>query len=156
MKTADLTGALLDYWVARAETKGKGMRWEQQGRDWIGFGTIGSSPEFAFWIVTDATLLHDRAGLSAAYPSARFYSPSTNWAQGGPILERMRLLEANGCVGGMGWYVRGPWAPCDGDQVYGDTLLEAAMRSYVLSKFGREVPDEGAAIQAAAQGEQDA
>ena len=60
------------------------------------------------------------------------YSPSTNWAQGGPIIEREEiaiLLE----------YPKSWWAT-DGDtRSSGDTPLIAAMRCYVASKLGDEV-----------------
>ena len=70
-----------------------------------------------------------------------FY-PSTDWAQGGPIIERERISVDNqtnvnperwGAViwGVVGWF-------------YGDSILEAAMRCYVASKLGDEVeiPEE--------------
>jgi hypothetical protein len=49
------------------------------------------------------------------------------------------------CTGGGGWYVRSRHRPCDGDQFYGETLLVAAMRAYVASKFGDAVSNNGAA-----------
>jgi hypothetical protein len=52
MKTSELTGAALDWAVAKCE--GVLMRWERS--------------------------THDEAPLE--------YSPSTDWAQGGPIIER--------------------------------------------------------------------
>ena len=64
-------------------------------------------------------------------------SPSTNWAHGGPIIEREEiaiLLE----------YPKSWWAT-DGDvRSSGDTPLIAAMRCYVTSKLGDdvEIPEE--------------
>lgn len=134
MKTSELTGALLDYWVAKADSKGSGMRWEQHGSDWIGFGRIGSSPEFACWIVTDASTLHDRATLRDSYLSARFYSPSTDWSLGGPIIERERINITERDGGAWQAHYSGSWAK------HGPTPLVAVMRAYVASKFGYEVP----------------
>tara|TARA_R110000796_G_C14209960_1_gene393103 strand:+ start:64 stop:489 length:426 start_codon:yes stop_codon:yes gene_type:complete len=60
------------------------------------------------------------------------YRPSTEWAHGGPIIERERL-----CVydDGYGWS-----ADSDGSQRQaGPTPLIAAMRCYVASKLGDEV-----------------
>jgi len=65
------------------------------------------------------------------------YSPSTNWAQGGEIIERelIRLDTA--------WnYVDGNWAArmdTVGGWWEGDTPLIAAMRCYVASKLTDEV-----------------
>lgn len=69
------------------------------------------------------------------------FHPSTNWAQGGPIIERERISvgtdenewSADITVGPTG-FVRG----------FGPTPLIAAMRCYVASKLGDEVeiPDE--------------
>lgn len=74
-----------------------------------------------------------------------WYSPSTNWAQGGPIIEREGINLDN--------YEKNPrwsaWTPApdreSGEaQAYGPTPLIAAMRCYVASKLGNEVnvPEE--------------
>ena len=73
------------------------------------------------------------------------YSPSTNWAQGGPIIERERidlipLYDDNE-------FDVDTWAACATDDdivIYGTTPLIAAMRCYVASKLGStvEVPAE--------------
>ena len=70
----------------------------------------------------------------------------TNWAQGGPIIERIKGLEFKH------WLESKPESCCEvhihnyeGDWVaFGPTPLIAAMRSYVASKLGEtvEVPDE--------------
>ena len=66
------------------------------------------------------------------------WSPSSNWAHGGPIIEHERI--GLWCDGGDGWaaedYIHAP--------VYGPTPLIAAMRCYVASKLGDEVdvPEE--------------
>ena len=74
------------------------------------------------------------------------YSPSTNWAQGGPIIERegmgvwMYQWNEQG-EPEAGWYAEDK----DGDHVRtGTTPLIAAMRCYVASKMGDEVeiPEE--------------
>ena len=64
-----------------------------------------------------------------------FYS--SDWAQGGPIIERGGIsLE---CDEFARWHANGGWSS--------DTPLLAAMRCYVVSKLGDEVevPDEWAA-----------
>jgi hypothetical protein len=63
--------------------------------------------------------------------------PSTNWAQGGPIIERERIAT----------WINGndDWTATDGIKTTtGETPLVAAMRCYVASKLGDEVevPDE--------------
>jgi len=59
---------------------------------------------------------------------------STNWAQGGPIIERE-------CIGLQRWNEEHEWAADIGGgfEQYGDTPLIAAMRCYVASKLGDEV-----------------
>lgn len=63
---------------------------------------------------------------------AELFSPSRNWAQGGPIIERNDLA----------WERVGGGYQCG--FVEGNTILEACMRCYVSSKLGDEVevPDE--------------
>jgi hypothetical protein len=68
------------------------------------------------------------------------YSPSTDWAQGGPIIERekieLRLFVDDGSV----WYAHLGAKPFPSDaQATGPTPLIAAMRCYVSSKMGEEV-----------------
>ena len=71
------------------------------------------------------------------------YNPSTDWSQGGPIIEREELgLKRNApCSQGREWEASpsitakgagGKWG-------YGPTPLIAAMRCYVASKLGNEV-----------------
>jgi len=72
------------------------------------------------------------------------YEPSTNWAQGGPIIEREKVCIQR-CIRACeyhGWLAlkdesfhdrSGP------DEVWGDTPLIAAMRCYVASKLGDEI-----------------
>lgn len=68
------------------------------------------------------------------------YSPSTDWAQGGPIIEREFIAARF-------WKSEGAWAADVRGGVfeqYGPTALIAAMRCFVASKLGDEVeiPDE--------------
>lgn len=63
---------------------------------------------------------------------------STDWAQGGPVIERERMeLRGDGDGGWVAWDYLNP-------KQYGPTPLIAAMRCYVASKLGVEVeiPDE--------------
>lgn len=63
----------------------------------------------------------------------RNYSPSTNWALAGPIIERERIEVSD--YGGDEWLAT--------DNLHtskqGETFLIAAMRCYVASKLGDEV-----------------
>ena len=68
------------------------------------------------------------------------YSPSTDWAQGGPIIEREGVLFTRTNDGEMyrAWIVR------RNASAIGPAHLIAAMRCYVASKLGDEVeiPEE--------------
>ena len=66
-------------------------------------------------------------------PTERY---STDWSQGGPIIEREKI--------GSLWEARNVWSAStkwyDPSEVfYGKTKLIAAMRCYVASKLGEEV-----------------
>ena len=62
------------------------------------------------------------------------YTPSTDWEQGGPIIEREKI---DVCVDNDGWFT---WYAKKGDvERGGATPLIAAMRCYVASKLGEEV-----------------
>lgn len=66
---------------------------------------------------------------------------STNWTQGGPIVER-EWVDLH-CVNDSLWEAECP-APCGLAMQNGPTPLIAAMRCYVVSKLGDkvDVPEE--------------
>ena len=71
---------------------------------------------------------------------APIFSPSTDWAQGGPIIEREGIRLHRSSTGD--W-----WAGPESDPhrpVSGPTPLIAAMRCYVASKMGDtiDIPEE--------------
>jgi hypothetical protein len=73
------------------------------------------------------------------------YTPSTDWSQGGPIIEREGIStvqqgDASEWVASVYNYNEGDWHL----HTTGPTPLIAAMRCYVASKLGDEVevPDE--------------
>lgn len=115
---SELTGPALDWAVAKCEGH-KAAQIKANGPVHL-FMTVGYSPS----------------------P----YSPSTNWAQGGPILEREWLDPTpwpNESREDMRWHCQQYDSGGDCDQ-YGPTLLIAGMRCYVASKFGDtiELPEE--------------
>jgi hypothetical protein len=109
MNTNELTGAKLDYWVAKAEGLSPQLHIE------------GKYPN-------GRTVFHDYvdAGTGA------IYAPSSKWGQGGPIIEREKItINPKWFAGNWDETV---WMP-------GDTILQAAMRCFVASKFGKEVQE---------------
>jgi hypothetical protein len=94
---ASLSGALLDYWAAKAD----------------GIPERGWQPPY-----------------------------SDDWTYGGPIIEREGISVMEWEIpndAGMNWSARNLTANIHMD---GPTPLIAAMRAYVASKFGDEVPDK--------------
>lgn len=79
------------------------------------------------------------------------YNPSTDWAQGGPIIEREKIgvwwathiVDSEGNEHGNHWYAEPGMTDDNADETYtcmnGPTPLIAAMRCYVASKLGDEV-----------------
>lgn len=113
IKTSELTGAALDWAVAKAEEIDYAC----------GISDIG------------AVLYYAENG------EAHRYRPSTDWAEGGPIIEREMITV--GPAQHEGWDASA-W-PVDPNAVmWGDIALEAAMRCFVMSKLGDEVeiPEE--------------
>jgi len=113
MKTSELTGAALDWAVARCE-----------GRGFV-FGE------------TDYTDGHTYQRGTAQATGPHY---STNWAQGGPIIEREWIELVNGSnIAPDRWGAIKYGADGDPFLQYGPTPLIAAMRCYVASKLGDEV-----------------
>lgn len=115
IKAAQLNGADLDYWVARAE---------------------GLYP----MLYRGQCYASDNVGDD--FHQMRLYTPSKDWAQGGPILERLRL-KPEPRSDQAGWRTAAP-AAVQRPLFYqvGQTLLESAMRCYVAFKFGAEFDAE--------------
>lgn len=142
MKTNELSGALLDYWVAKAEGLPLCEEWNcAMSGIFVGTG-VGD---------------------------LRLYRPSEYWLDGGPIIERDQIFltppseeHSNGGPN-HGWRRYDHWRatvsartrtlpPKNETQVElnirlvgrgaGETALIAAMRAKVASHFGDEVADE--------------
>ena len=101
METNELTGAALDWAVAKCEGKDNDCE------------------------IHAGNVLYGR--VTSGFIQ---YSPSTNWAQGGPIIEREGIeFRASGTQASI----------VGGRTYYGPTHLIAAMRCYVASKLGDDV-----------------
>lgn len=118
MKTADLTGALLDYWTARAE------------------GAPADQLEIREVPRTDTKILvHHSIYAGVCRTDVRDYSNS--WAWAGPLLEKHEMHLAyltNNEDCGPAWMIN------YGEDV-GDTPLIAICRAVVRAAFGDEVGD---------------
>lgn len=116
MKTSELTGAALDWAVAKCEGKDNDCE------------------------VHAGNVLYGRVTTGFTQ-----YRPSTDWQQGGPIIEREQI-GLDPFADYPRWQAFTP-APEQKDcqpVAYGPTPLIAAMRCYVASKLGDEVetPEE--------------
>jgi hypothetical protein len=135
MKTAELTGALLDYWVARAEGAEPDIDKLKDGEKWCAIETIDNPIK-----PTRACILGTKIGRGKIPDRRQWYYPSTVWAHGGPLIDKHQMYLDGGA--GQGWE-----AQCNFTKRYGKgaTALEAVCRAVVLQKFGDTVPDEVAA-----------
>jgi len=140
IKTSELTGAQLDWAVAKA-----GREWEQAHKI---FPTMTLDPTFSGVRICE---LGDGTSTCLLIPEnpmrqdPQDYCPSTDWRQGGPIIEREKITlipsEGKGTfagnpVGGLRWLARCKNMPVN---EIGHTPLIAAMRAFVASKMGDEV-----------------
>lgn len=156
MQVSELTGAQLALWVAQCDPRRSGIRWQRERDHWVGFGRIGSSPEFPCWLITDAGEIEREKLRGHLY--AKVYAPHEDWAQAGPIIERENIgispptsrVHRNGGPN-AGWGACGLWTAttwhkgANGRRAiawHESSPLIAAMRCFVISKFGDEVPDD--------------
>ena len=117
IKTSELTGAALDWAVAKCEG--------------LAVFKSGAGPS--------AKMVYIPKGKRNYYK----YEPAVNWKQGGPIIERERIDVISDPNGTAGWLGRN-YINQKIIAQYGATPLIAAMRCYVASKLGDEVeiPEE--------------
>jgi hypothetical protein len=124
IKTSELTGAALNWAVAKCEDFNDGCA------------------IIRLWNNRVAKIIPGDYETSEVYTS---YSPSTDWSQGGPIIDLEEILVgpspflSGDCAAGIG----SDWDTCNHIQT-GPTPLIAAMRCYVASKLGDEIeiPEE--------------
>ncbi|WP_298702595.1 phage protein NinX family protein [uncultured Variovorax sp.] len=120
MKTSELTGVLLDFYVAKAE---------------------GHAPKLLRKLNSPAGELMWHADTMHGSLSGMRHKFSEQWELAGPIIERENLLVAPNGAPGDGWHSRVKSAGGFlSDESYGQTPLVAAMRAYVALRFGEEVP----------------
>jgi hypothetical protein len=131
MKTSELTGAALDWAVATAKRRGPKYDMKSHGQTWCGW-----------WLAAPG---HEYEPMP---------SYSTDWSQGGPIIEREGLDLFRYEIHGEAVYKNpdadyadlvldylepSQWAWMANNDSHGPTPLIAAMRCYVASKLGDEV-----------------
>ncbi len=119
MKTNKLTGAALDWAVAKADGKTPKINC--------------TSFRGAFKYCIYLGWRYDNEGRESIVE----YEPSTDWARGGPIIER-EMIDLKCLPTKQGGFI---WRTACAD---GPTPLIAAMRCYVASKLGDdiEIPEE--------------
>ena len=122
IKTSKATNIQLNYLVAKT-----------QGATNFRYDTVAT-----YWVTMGGK---DRA-LSGGW--AQSFCPTTDWAQGGPIIERERIALTAWHGADRVTYWRADAFRSGTVRMYGDTPLIAAMRCYVASKLGDEVeiPEE--------------
>lgn len=125
MKTAELTGAQLDYWTAHAD----GISAEN-----LEIRPIPRSGNcHCVRIVRMQMLGPDQS--EARNVAAEALNYSHDWHRGGPLVDKFRPHNMPSLNGG--W-----WAAAGRSRfVHGSTPLEAICRAIVCSKFGEEVDE---------------
>ena len=124
VKTQDLSGAALDWAVAKAE-KVEGLV-THKGRP-------------AFEKEFDPDCWADDSCLKA-FKCWQCYAPSAEWRQGGPLIEKYGIsLDCISPVNAWESFVWGGPAACDGFSAEGETPLIAACRAIVSSALGDTV-----------------
>lgn len=126
VKTSELTGPALDWAVTFA---------------------LGFKPRIEF----KPMVVPKVSGICIEMPTGRItaFSPSTDWSQGGPIIERERVfplsnISTDSANPGWDFLAMHNHYNVNETPMFGPTPLIAAMRCYVTSKLGDEVeiPDE--------------
>lgn len=158
MKVSELTGVTLDLWVARAD----GATMIEKPSDYDEPGPRKNTA----WLTDDKWFGdepdHEPKKLIRWGPDKYgAFNPSRSWDDGGPLMEKAAIgwrdRSASAHVGahkGLSSVEGEPWEAwyCDGGEEGGNvehnhvqtgrTMLVAAMRAFVASKFGDTVPDE--------------
>lgn len=147
MQTNDLTDAALDWAVAKAMGRHlvRHPMGPQGGHGWWIWEEV---PSGSGGIVLDQSIYMEVGPRTAPKRrnSGERYSPSTDWAQGGPLIERERIgTWPSGSIESM-WAARPDYEvyPDRLPPAYGPTPLIAACRCFVASKLGDivDIPED--------------
>lgn len=140
MKVADMTGALLDYWVASALGEQACIRRVRL--------TLGNSDGSIDRVLVDENrclrpMHSERDKPQDEWRGAFWLGYSSNWELGGPLIEKHEISVEYGHGGDQPWRaeIGFKYNLTDGWVMSGSTPLIAAMRAYVFSTFGDTVPD---------------
>jgi len=132
MKTSEMIGTALDWAVGVAE----GLQWQNDDPE------VGLYLRRGHEYRADRLVLNDLDYYIMEDWNLTLYSPSTDWAQGGPRIEREAIqLMPDEYMGTWSAYMTNEGEPYSGT---GPTPLIAAMRCFVASKLGDdiEIPEE--------------
>lgn len=108
----------------------------------------GPALDWAVWTAAGGAAAYPKTASGKAFlklwnsNSAKYIHPSTDWSQGGPILEREGINTYQ--MQDSTWQANLDYGMVDEAIYHGPTPLIAAMRCVVASKLGEEVevPDE--------------
>jgi len=125
---ADLNGHELDYWVGVANGFSE--------RELV----IGNAPGTTdlYVVVYGVNIPGTSNHCGPRGHGAQTWNPSTNWTQGGPIIED-EYIDLKYIQDDQSAYIHAICGTCNG---YGETHLTAAMRCFISSRFGNYVPDK--------------
>lgn len=115
MKTSELTGTALNWAVAKCE-----------------------HPHLVYGETIGVHHASNQIVIPEFNEPECYYNPSTNWAQGGPIIERERIWVQPE-IGKEGSSNAWCAISMNSRETYGPTLLIAAMRCYCCAKLGKEI-----------------
>ena len=152
IKTSVLTGPALDWAVAKCE--GRGLQRNPMGaQGGHGWWIWEETPSGKGGILIDKSVYMEIGPHTQPKTrnSGDRYSPSADWAQGGPVIDREMIQLTPHCMVNPlhGWAAA--FRSFDEDdnvfalhRMRGRTPLRAAMRCYVASKLGDtvDIPDE--------------
>lgn len=134
MKVYELTGADLDRWAASIDPRCEGCAIESVQDDDCGSHYVGRCEDGVAFFIPRRDKVLQVLRLKRKYPHADAYSPSSDWRDGGRIIDLKRIAVAPVGVGWSATLI--PKFVC----MDGDTALVAAVRCFIAAAYGDEVP----------------
>ena len=146
MKTSELTGPALDWAVAKAEGMTESLVFGRGVVRDTGYCVERPNGTRLFYVLRNVwDRWFEKCETHPWGSHVGIWAPSTNWSQGGPIIERegigLDYYEDGGHPDGGAWGA----ATNEGTvHALGPTPLIAAMRCYVASRLGDtiDIPEE--------------
>lgn len=136
VKTSELEGAALDWAVAQIDPMCDGLSWvfSEKYKTFVGIAQIDGDSTVCAFLSSKISVFGHGLRMALRRAQATHYRPSTDWSQGGPLIDRYSIN-----IGRRDGVSLAQCMELQSHALSGQTTLIAACRAIVDAKLGDTV-----------------